>query len=79
MLRVFKVLRVLKVLVVLKVLKVLKVLNVLRVLKVLMSKCLKCSIKVRLPYRVLFYLKLPIFILQWAYIPKKWGRISPAD
>ena len=34
------------------------------------SKCPKCSIKVRLPYRVLFYLKSPIFILQRAYIPK---------
>ena len=28
------------------------------------------SIKVRLPYRVVFYLKSPIFILQRAYIPK---------
>ena len=34
------------------------------------SKCSKCWIKVRHPYRVLFYLKSPIFILQRAYIPK---------
>ena len=33
------------------------------------------SIKVCLPYRVTFYLILPIFILQMAHIPKNWVQL----